>query len=190
MPPRPELKLDVLLDRLVARSVDFVVIGGIAAVLHGSPRNTFALDICFATDEANLEALGEVLMGLDARLRGVAEDVPFTPDAATLRRVELLTLVTTAGELDVLAKPLGVSSYQALRRNAERFDLNGTVIRVASIPDLMAMKQAAGRPKDKADLEELEAISRLRRQVEQGSTDRPKPIPRAAPRRRRREPPR
>jgi predicted nucleotidyltransferase len=147
----------------VSRGVDFVVIGGIAAVLHGSPRATFDLDVCFATDESNLEALGEVLVGLDARLKGVAENAPFVPDAPTLRRVEVLTLDTAAGELDVLAKPSGVSRYEALRRRADRFDLGGFSVLVASLEDLIAMKQAANRPKDRADVEELETIRRLRR---------------------------
>jgi hypothetical protein len=140
-----------------------VVIGGIAAVLHGSPRTTFDLDICFATDERNLEALGEVLIELDARLKGVDEQVPFVPDARTLRRVELLTLETSAGELDVLATPAGAPPYARLRRNAERLDLGGFRVLVASIDDLLAMKRAAGRTKDLADVEELEAIKRLRR---------------------------
>lgn len=160
---RTELRADEILERLVSRGVDFVVIGGIAAVLHGSPRATFDLDVCFATDESNLEALGEVLVGLDARLKGVAENVPFVPDAPTLRRVEVLTLDTAAGELDVLAKPSGVSRYEALRRRADRFDLGGFSVLVASLEDLIAMKQAANRPKDRADVEELETIRRLRR---------------------------
>ena len=94
---RTELRADELLQRLVARGVDFVVIGGIAAILHGSSRATFDLDICFATDEPNLRSLGEVLVGLDARLKGVDDAVPFVPDAETLRRVEVLTLETAAG---------------------------------------------------------------------------------------------
>jgi hypothetical protein len=161
----PELKLDVLLERLLAGGVDFVIIGGIAAVLHGSPRNTHDLDICFATDDANLEALGRVLVGLDAKLKGVDDAVPFTPDAAILRRIELLTLRTRAGDIDVLAKPPGAPSYEALRRNSERFDIGGAFVRVASLPDLIAMKVKADRPKDRADVAELEAISRLRRRA-------------------------
>jgi hypothetical protein len=160
---RTELRADEILQRLVARGVDFVVIGGIAGVLHGSSRATFDLDICFATDRANLDALGEVLVGLDARLKGVPDAVPFVPDAAMLRRVVVLTLDTTAGELDVLARPSGAPRYDVLRRRAERYDLGGFSVLVASVDDLIAMKQAAGRPKDRADVDELETIRRLRR---------------------------
>lgn len=162
MTDRPPLDAGEILRRLVARGVDFVVIGGIAGVLHGSARNTFDLDICFATDDANLSALGEVLIALGARLKGVEEAVPFVPDARTLRRVELLTLVTSLGELDVLARPSGAPAYPDLRRNADRYDLGGFNVSVASIDDLIAMKQAAGRAKDLLDVEELEAIKRLR----------------------------
>lgn len=161
--PRTELRADEILERLVARGVDFVVIGGIAGVLHGASRATFDLDVCFATDAANLEALGEVLVGLDARLKGVAEKVPFTADAETLRRVEVLTLDTAAGELDVLARPSGAPRYDVLRRRADRYDLGGFSVLVASLDDLIAMKQAGGRPKDRADMDELETIRRLRR---------------------------
>ena len=161
--PRTELRADEILQRLVARGVDFVVIGGIAGVLHGSSRATFDLDVCFATDRANLDALGEVLVGLDARLTGLEERVPFVPDAATLRKVGVLTLDTAAGELDVLAKPSGAPRYDVLRRRADRYDLGGFSVLVASLDDLIAMKQAADRPKDRADVEELETIRRLRR---------------------------
>jgi len=139
-----------------------VVIGGIAAVLHGSARLTYDLDLCFAPDAANLSALGEVLVALDARLRGVDEPVPFVPDAATLRSIEVLTLATRLGDLDVLARPAGAPTYEALRRGAERYDLGGFSVLVAAVEDLIAMKRAAGRPKDLADVAELEAILRLR----------------------------
>ena len=162
MTDRPPLSADEILRRLVERGVDFVVIGGIAGVLHGSARNTFDLDICFASDDANLAALGDVLTALGARLKGVAEDVPLVADARTLRQVELLTLTTTLGELDVLARPPGAPAYPDLRRNADRYDLGGFNVSVASIDDLIAMKQAAGRAKDLIDIEELEAIKRLR----------------------------
>lgn len=150
------------LRRLTARGVDFVLVGGFAAVAHGSPRLTQDLDLTYATVEANLEALGEVLVGLDARLRGVNEEVPFKPDVKTLRRTELLTLETSAGPLDLLARPSGAPPYSTLRRRAERLDLGGFLVLVASIEDLLAMKQASGRPKDLGDIEELQAIRRRR----------------------------
>jgi hypothetical protein len=160
-PPRAEFDAKQLLRALTDGGVDFVVIGGVAAVLHGSARATFDLDVCFASNPDNLEALGRTLIGLRAQLRGVTEAVPFVPDAAALRRVDVLTLTTTAGDLDVLRAPSGAPRYDVLRGHADRFDVGGFEVRVASVEDLIAMKTAAGRPKDRADVEELEAILRL-----------------------------
>lgn len=151
-----------ILGLLTAHGVDFVVIGGIAAVLHGSARVTQDLDVCFATDDANLDVLGKVLLELDARLRGSTDDIRFTPDRATLRRVEVLTLETNAGDFDVLARPDGMASYRRLRANADRYDVGAFAVLVVSVDDLIAMKQAAGRTKDLADVDELRAIARLR----------------------------
>jgi hypothetical protein len=157
----PPLDAAAILRALVARGVDFVVIGGIAAVLHGSATATFDLDICYADDQANLDALGTALGDLHARLKGVEEELPFIPDGRTLRAVQVLTMVTDAGELDVLARPTGAPAYGALRRHAARFDVGGFTVSVASINDLIAMKRAAGRAKDLAAVQELEAIQRL-----------------------------
>lgn len=158
----PELQADRILGLLVAEKVDFVVVGGVAAILHGSARSTFDLDIAFATDAANLESLAAALSPLNVRLRGVDEPVPFVLDAATLRGVEVLTLRSDAGDLDLLARPAGVSRYAALRDRADDFEIEGSPARVASIEDLIAMKRASGRQKDLADVAELEAILRLR----------------------------
>jgi hypothetical protein len=152
----------IALGVLTAHGVDFVVIGGIASVLHGSPRVTRGLDVCFARDDANLAVLGRALGELHARLRGVSDDVPFVVDGDTLRRIEMLTLETDAGDFDVLARPEGAPPYEQLRRNAERYDLGAFAVLVASIDDLIAMKRAAGRPKDLVDVGELQTIARLR----------------------------
>ena len=157
----PEFDPRALMGALTSRGVDFVLIGGFAAVIHGSPRLTQDLDITYADDGANLRALGDALQDLDARLRGVEEDVPFVPDERALRPIELLTLDTAAGPLDLILHPPGGPTYSALRRRAQRVDVGGLAVLVASIADLLAMKRAAGRAKDLADVEELEAIERL-----------------------------
>jgi predicted nucleotidyltransferase len=160
----PEFRPTRLLRRLVDAGLDFVVIGGFAAIAHGSVAITRDLDICYSTDPENLEALGRGLVELDARLRGVAEDVPFTPDGATLTRTQILTLVTAEGPLDLLADPAGAPRYTELRDRALEVAVAGVTVRVASVEDLVAMKRAAGRPKDLRAVEELEAIARLGRE--------------------------
>jgi hypothetical protein len=161
----PELEAEEMLRRLTAGGVDFVVIGGIALVLLGSPRMTRDLDIVFAPDDGNLDALGRVLVNLDARLRDVDEDVPFVPDGATLGNTQLLTLVTSAGWFDVHRSVDGAPPYAQLRRRAERCDLEDFSVLVASPDDMIAMKQAAGRLQDLIDVETLAAIKRLRRRL-------------------------
>ena len=158
-----EFRPQRLLAHLTAHGVDFVVVGGIAAVLHGAERNTFDLDVCAGPDEGNLEALGRALLELTARLRGVEEDVPFVPDGRSLRKLQIITLTTSLGPLDVLTRPIGSPPYATLRRRALRVDIGSTSILVASIPDLLEMKRATARAKDELDIEALEAIEALRR---------------------------
>jgi predicted nucleotidyltransferase len=146
--------------------VDFVVVGGVAVIVQGGARVTKDLDICYATDRANLSRLGDVLVELGARLRGVEEDLPFVPDGRTLQHTQMLTLTTREGDIDLLVDPEGSPGYKSLRRKASRVELDGVVVLVASIDDMIAMKSATGRPQDLVDLESLEiARVRARRRV-------------------------
>jgi hypothetical protein len=159
----PDFRPTALLGKLAHAGVDFVVVGGVAVVVQAAPRFTRDLDICYATDAPNLERLGSLLMSLEARLRGVEDDIPFVPDARTLRRTQILTLTTREGDLDLLVDPPGSPSYSALRRRADVIELAGASVRIASLEDLIEMKRAAGRPQDEIDIESLEiARSRLR----------------------------
>lgn len=151
-----------ILQLLAARGVDHVIVGGYAAVLHGSPRITQDLDISYAADHANLDALGRALIDVSARLYGVDDDVPFVADGRTLARTELLTLQTDLGKLDLMTDPSGGPGYERLRADAETVDIGGLAVRIASLDDLISMKRSAGRPKDEGDVVELEAIARLR----------------------------
>jgi hypothetical protein len=159
----PTLNAREMLHRLTTAKVDFVVIGGIAMVLQGSPRNTRGLDIVFGPGKVNLQRLGGALVDLDARLRNIETPLPFVPDARTLKNVQLLTLDTSQGWLDVHRSVAGVETYAALRRNADRMSVGDFTVLVASQDDLIRMKRAAGRDVDLSDLEELAVIKRRQR---------------------------
>ena len=158
-----EFALSRLLHRLVAAGVDFVVIGGVAVVVQASPRFTRDLDISYATDVENLERLAGVLTELGARLRGIDEDLPFLPDAQTMRRTQMLTLTTGEGEIDLLADPRGSPGYASLKRKASRIELGGETVLIASVDDLIAMKQATHQPQELVDLESLHVARRRAR---------------------------
>jgi hypothetical protein len=161
----PDFRPTALLLALTEAEVDFVVVGGVAMIVHGSARPTADLDICYAIDASNLNALGAVLVELGARLRGLEEDLPFVPDGGTLKRTVILALSTPDGEIDLLVDPAGSPGYARLRERSEETTLDGIAFRVASLDDLESMKRAAGRPKDLIDLEEIEVIRRLRREL-------------------------
>jgi hypothetical protein len=160
----PDYQPSAVLRALVDGGVDFVIVGGVAVILQAMPRFTKDLDICYATTEANLDALGRVLVGLAARLRGIPEEVPFAPDARTLRQTQILRLTTPAGDVDLLVKPDGAPKYEVLRDRADVMTLAEREVYVASIEDMLAMKRAAARPQDLLDVESLEAARELKRQ--------------------------
>ncbi|MEO5986926.1 MAG: hypothetical protein ABIW50_07575 [Candidatus Limnocylindria bacterium] len=148
-----------ILRRLQAHRVRFVLIGGLAAKAHGSPTLTVDIDVCYARDHENLERLAAALGELGSVLRGAPPDVPFHPDWRTLQRGDTFTLTTAYGDLDILGTPAGTSGFEELDVNAEQAELeDGLVIRVASLDDLIRMKRAAGRPKDRVELEILGAL--------------------------------
>lgn len=148
-----------ILRRLRAHGVKFVLIGGLAAKAHGSPTMTVDIDVCYARDRDNLERLAALLGELGTVLRGAPPDLPFHPDRKTLERGDVLTFTTDFGDLDILGTPAGVSGFGELDANADEAELDdGFVVRVASLDDLIRMKRAAGRPKDRVELEILGAL--------------------------------
>jgi len=107
-----------LIDALVAGGVEFVVIGGVALVLHGSARTTGDLDVCYSRSAHNLAALEHALAPFHPTLRGAPSDLPFRLDAATLRAGLNFTLSTTAGDLDLLGEVAGVGAFADVARDA------------------------------------------------------------------------
>jgi hypothetical protein len=146
------------LRTLSEHGVRFVLIGGYAAALRGSPMITGDIDICYARDGANLQALAGALEELGATLRGAPPDVPFRLDAATLKAGDHFTFSTKAGSVDCLGTPAGTDGFADLDASATDEDLDVLTVRVASIDDLIRMKQAAGRPQDLIAVEWLSAL--------------------------------
>jgi len=147
------------LRTLQEHGVRFIVIGGVAGRLWGSPTMTNDVDICYARDRSNLERLAEALLELDARLRGVDDDVAFILDATTISNGQSFTFMTKDGPLDVLGMPSGVDGFDELITNVVEFDLGGgLVLPVCDLDDLIRMKRAAGRTKDRIELEVLAAV--------------------------------
>ena len=151
---------DEILRRLVDAGVRFVLVGGLAAQAHGSTSLTNDLDICYARDPANLASIAAVLVDLMAVRRGLPTDTPRMPplDARTLRAGGLLTLTTRFGDFDLLADPDPGLDYDMLVIGAIPAISAGVPVLAAGLDDLMAMKRAAGRPKDRIELEILGAL--------------------------------
>ena len=153
-----------LLEALSRHKVNFVLIGALAARLHGFPRLTADADITPAGDKPNLERLAAALKELDAKIytESVPEGLPFDCSPAMLARARMWNLVTKAGRLDIAFEPSGVEGYDDLKKDAERFEAFGVKFLVASLEDIIRSKEAAGRPKDLDDVAILRAMKRMK----------------------------
>ncbi len=138
-----------------------VLIGGLAVILHGGDHVTQDADFAFSRKRENAKLIVQALAPFHPRPWQWPEELPFVWDDQTLMNSSVLTLQTDIGRIDLLAEPSGSSDYLALRSRALDVEINGRVVPVASIDDLIAMKRAAGRPKDMAHIAELETIKKL-----------------------------
>jgi hypothetical protein len=149
-----------LLRSLIDHGVDFVVIGGLAGMARGSSYPSYDLDIAYARDNDNLEALAAALREVKATLRGAPANLPFILDRKTLRQGSNFTFDTPWGPFDILGDVSGAPPYERLRTEAgEPLTIEGEQVIVASIDHLIAMKEAAGRPKDKLMATEYRVLS-------------------------------
>lgn len=147
--------------RLHEAQVRFVVVGGVAIQLHGGAHFTEDIDFGFAPEEDNRERLAVTMNEMHAKPLGWPSYNPFSVTASQLSRVRFLNLKTDLGDIDLLPLPSGIDSFDGLWERANVMDLGGFSIRVASIDDLIAMKKAAGRPKDERHLMELYALKKI-----------------------------
>lgn len=151
-PPQPE----GLAASLVGEGVDFVVIGGFAAIAHGAPRVTRDLDVVVEPSSDNLVRLRRMLDAADARLLTDGESVAVSDaDMADLGLGATLHTITRFGRFDVVGAPAGAAPYADLRQRAVRGLLGETQVLIAGLDDLIAMKRAAGRELDLRDIADL-----------------------------------
>jgi predicted nucleotidyltransferase len=154
-----EPAFDRILSRLTEAEVEFVVIGGLALGAWGVVRGTKDIDVVVASDPENLKRVAHVAVELHGHVQAGESFVSSQPSiAAQLASGDQVAIETDLGRLDVVQGLDGVPSYDDLRARATETEVLGVPVTVCSLDDLKAMKQAAGRTRDQADLEDLEAL--------------------------------
>jgi predicted nucleotidyltransferase len=156
----PELDAEAILAVLEKHGVRFVLIGGLAAIVHGSPFPTEDLDLTPEASGENLTRLSDALRELEAKVRAAELDEapPFNHDATSLGAVRVWNLVTPHGVLDISFVPTGTEGYTDLARDAVDTPIFGSMVKVASLADVIRSKQAANRNKDQRVLPTLREI--------------------------------
>jgi hypothetical protein len=160
-----------MLTALAEGGVRFILIGGMAAVLHGDVGVTVDIDVVPERTDENLERLAGALRGLGARIRteGEPEGLTFDCSAQFFRNLPpdaIVNMTTDAGDLDVAFCPSGTSGFSDLKRDAIDIEAADRLhILVASLADVVRSKEAAGRQKDRL------ALPRLRRLLDRLQRD-------------------
>ncbi len=152
-----------LLRVLAGSGTEFALIGGVAATVHGAARATYDIDVVYSRSPENIARLVSALAPLEPYLRGAPRGLPFTWDTATVSRGLNFTLATTAGDLDLFGEVTLDGTYEDLLPDTELVQVFGIECRCLSLHRLIAVKRAAGRPKDLDAIAELEAIAEERR---------------------------
>jgi hypothetical protein len=156
----PEVDFGKIIGTLVAHEVRFVLIGGLAALAHGSPFPTEDVDVTPERGAANVANLSAALKDLGARIRTQGEErgLAFDHDAESLAAAGVWNLTTDVGDLDISFVPTGTQGYPDLIREASDTEIFGVVVSIASLADIVRSKQAANRPKDQRVLPTLREL--------------------------------
>ena len=160
-----------MLEALAAEDVDYILIGGTAAILAGATHVTFDLDVTPERSRVNLDRLAAALRRLNARLVNVPTHVAahFQLDGAALGAGSIWSFATDKGRLDVVLEPAGTAGYTDLRRSAKPTTIRGVTVHVAALEDVIRSKEAAGRDRDRAVLPDLRRTLELSRRREDRS---------------------
>lgn len=158
-----------LLRRLVENHVDFILVGGLAAIVHGSARFTRDVDVVYRRSPDNLAKLVGALADVKPYLRGAPAGLPFRWDTETLARGLNFTLTCELGAIDLLGEIAGGGTYESLRPASSVIRAFGVELLCLDLPALIHVKRAAGRPKDFEAISELELL--LAKQVKPPSPE-------------------
>jgi predicted nucleotidyltransferase len=151
-------EFDKILPMLVRGAVEFILIGGVAATIHGSARLTYDVDVVYARNSENFKRLARTLKPFSPYLRGAPPGLPFTWDERTIRNGLNFTLVTRLGDLDLLGEVAGGGTYRELLPHSAPIRAFGVEFQCVDLPTLIKLKRAAGRPKDLESIAELNAL--------------------------------
>ncbi len=152
------LRMFALLKKLNDAGVEYVVIGGVAAILHGASRSTDDIDVCAVLTEPNLVRIVEMLRGLNPRYRMRPDKMRMPEELDRLQGFRNLNLDTDLGTIDFLTEVSGVGTYEDALQQSEVIDVDGMPCRVLTLDALISAKRAANRLKDRLALFELEAL--------------------------------
>jgi len=151
-----------LLRRLNEQQVEYVLVGGLAMIAHGSAYTTSDLDICYRRSPTNIGKLVAALGTIHAYLRGAPANLPFRFDPPTIQAGLNFTLKTDLGDIDLLGEITGLGSYEQTLAQSEEQSLFEMPVRILSLDGLIAAKKAAGRLKDQLHILELEELKKMR----------------------------
>lgn len=150
--------LEKIVQSLAVQKVEFVVLGGVAVSAYSSAYVTYDFDICYSRSPENIKRIVAALAPFNPRLRGFPAELPFFWDERTLQNGTNFTLVTDAGDVDLLGEVAGIGTYKDALVNSITMDLLGVDAQVLTLSALVKAKHAAGRKKDLDILPELEAL--------------------------------
>ena len=154
-------QFEIILQKISAKHVSFILVGGLAAVAHGMNTMTNDVDIFYDRTAQNITNLVSALKEAHPQLRTAGGSVPFLFDEKSFVNTLNFTLDTDWGPVDLLGELLGVKDFQSVKQNSKTMTVFGVEIQVISLDDLIACKKAAGRTKDKLHLLELEALREI-----------------------------
>ncbi len=150
--------LESLVERLVQRQLEFVIVGGFAAVAHGATIVTQDVDICCPFTAPNLRRLQDALADLHPYHRLTPNRLPFQITPENMGRLENIYLMTDWGQIDCLSRIKGVGEFESVCAQSVEIQLAFGRCRVLGLDALIRAKLAIGETRDKLTVIQLQAI--------------------------------